>query len=668
MDMEKEEKIKNSKIIDKLQEVQKNILLHLIKHKKYIFQFNPPSNEIDEKTINFMLVNNGGQNLVLQTYKFLISKIIQETYFKQDRINNEKLAEFLFCYKKETIDKIPLNIEISSILKKINKKAIPEILEDFHIRHLNTRFIFKYGKIEIKKSKLNFKDKSSVYTNEKIAKEITEKTIKNKLKQGISKESIKILDFGCGTGRFYFAALNYLLKLGLEKKDVISKNLFAIDIDPIALDIMKVKILKILNLQGVDGLELASKNIFNEDMLKSSSNLDKKEFNVIISNPPYFLLKVNKKEVAELSIENYYTNLKKKIDKEVDYFRRCKKYNYSIEGMLNYYKLSLEKIISLASRNAEIGIICPSTLFADLSSKKLRKFILLNNKIREINYFPENARLFDNVSQSTVIFYLNKGGKTNKIKIKTNREKFTITPELINKIFGDNYEIPYVNKLGWSILNKLSKFKRIKDFPEIKNKRGELDLTLYKDCITDKNTSWRLVRGNMVSKDKIINKEKEYVDTKKFLDRKSENYIKNDFKRRRLVCQQISNLDILKRLNFSICNKKDILANSCNYISMIDENKLKKLKTILNSYLLNWRFKISSSNNHINNYELDELPLIVLEAIPESLLGNRLKENILINKKYGLSKEESIYILSDFYKKEEIEKSWDTTIKTANKQ
>ena len=30
---------------------------------------------------------------------------------------------------------------------------------------------------------------------------------------------------------------------------------------------------------------------------------------------------------------------------------------------------------------------------------------------------------------------------------------------------------------------------------------------------------------------------------------------------------------------------------------------------ILNSTLLDWRFKITSTNNHVNNYEIDELPI-----------------------------------------------------------
>lgn len=125
----------------------------------------------------------------------------------------------------------------------------------------------------------------------------------------------------------------------------------------------------------------------------------------------------------------------------------------------------------------------------------------------------------------------------------------------------------------------------------------------------------------------------------------------------RLICNQISNIDKVKRLNFVKSKPKDIIGNSCNYININEEYLsnsditilLDKLKYVLNSYILNWRFKITSSNNHINNYELDELPLINLESIPNLENKSELEINICICKLFGLNLEETKYILSDFF-------------------
>jgi Alw26I/Eco31I/Esp3I family type II restriction m6 adenine DNA methyltransferase len=322
--------------------------------------------------------------------------------------------------------------------------------------------------------------------------------------------------------------------------------------------------------------------------------------------------------------------------------------------MLNYYQLSIEMIIRLTKQNGQIGIICPSSLFADLTSSKLRKHILNSNKLHFIRYFPESARLFENVSQSTVIFYFQKGGKTNKIGIEISKNTFEIELETIKSIFPTNFEIPLIDKAGWSILAKISKQKKMKDISYLRNRRGELDLTLFKSFISSENTGWRLVRGNMISDYSVIDKNGEFVEINNFLNKKSDDFKLNDYNKERLICQQISNIDSQKRLKFVFCEKTDILGNSCNYIvSKRNQADLKKLYFILNSSLLNWRFKITSSNNHINNYELDELPIVNLDSFELNNFSNNENENNeIVCKLYGLTKAETNYILS-LNKKEE---------------
>src|SRR5205814_1091610 len=83
----------------------------------------------------------------------------------------------------------------------------------------------------------------------------------------------------------------------------------------------------------------------------------------------------------------------------------------------------------------------------------------------------------------------------------------------------------------------------------------------------------------------------------------------------RLICQQISNMDAKKRLKFAKIPHNFVLGNSCNFIA-IETNLFKDamitldyLLIILNSFLLDWRFRLTSSNNHVNNYELAVLPI-----------------------------------------------------------
>jgi len=378
-------------------------------------------------------------------------------------------------------------------------------------------------------------------------------------------------------------------------------------------------------------------------------------FDVVFSNPPYCLLKVNKKE-GELKLNGYYANLQIKVQNQINFFRTSGFYQYSIEGMLNYYQLSIEMIIRLTKSNGQIGIICPSSLFADLTSAKLRKYLLLSNRLHFIRYYPEAAKLFENVSQSTVIFYLQKGSKTDKIGIEISDNTFEIDFTTIKNIFPTNFEIPLIDKTGWSILAKISKQKKMKEISFIRNRRGELDLTLFKTFITSENTGWRLVRGNMISDESVIDKNGEFVEIESFLNKKSDDFKVNDYNKERLICQQISNIDIQRRLKFIFCEKTDIIGNSCNYIvSTRKQSDLKKLYFILNSGLLNWRFKITSSNNHINNYELDELPIVDLDSFDLNEFSNDENDtNEIVCKLYGLTKTETNYILNTKKKAEPV--------------
>ncbi len=631
------------------------------------------NNKINEDDLQYSLITiDRNKNLHFQAYLFVVKKIfnyyinryIDSNISKYLFDNIEIFTKFSNYYNFSIDDKV-----IKNIIVNVAKNDISQILEALHNNFLNTEITLKNGIFQFRTSKINSKNTGSVYTRTDISNEICEKAIKNKLVKINISNDLKLLDFGSGTGRFYFEALKILESItSKSKQELILNNLYAIDIDEVAINILRLKAISYFERLNINTITTLFKNILcknmlinqklslfevNNDLFNMNSDfqsvISNGGFDIIVSNPPYAVLKVNKKDSKKQAYQKYYDELFAKMNDEINYFNNSEYYQYSTEGMLNYYKLSIEMMLNLAKKDASFGVICPATLFTDCSAKKLRKHLLLKNKISEINYYPENANLFDNVSQATVIFYLIKDGKTANIKIKIKNESFTVSIKDIEKSFS-NLEIPYINKIGWGILNKLSGFKKLKDNNGIRNKRGELDLTLYKNFITNTPTKFRLVRGNMISEENgIIDKNNEFV-LEDFVNNKSDDYLNNDFNQSRLICQQISNIDTLKRLNFTISDKNDIIANSCNYLTVKNKNSIKSLLAIMNSYLLNWRFKISSGNNHINNYELDELP--ILEYNQDFKSKDKLDLNIEICKKYTLTDEETEYILRDYYSKE----------------
>ncbi|MBT3210246.1 MAG: hypothetical protein HN704_04970 [Bacteroidetes bacterium] len=640
-------------LLNILLDIEERQIVKAIQYKNTSLQEIKPISENELHDINANLLLTSNENIAFGVHKKLTNGLI--TYYLQNRFpENYHSFESIFTLEE--------NWDESFSIISINE--IPKIIEELHITFLNSQFSINSGKLKRSKSKHYLKEFGAVYTQQKITNEIVTTTIENAIKN-VKSRDLKCLDFACGTGRFYFEAINFFKqKFNLSIKEIVCEKLYAIDIDEVALEILKCKITSLLDTIDKKTIEAISKNILHRNALIPNTSLISEfensfdfkydfesifvngGFDAVFSNPPYYLLKVNKNKSTLLN--GYFEMLQRKVANEINFFKTSGFYNYSIEGMLNYYQISIEMILKMTKPSGQIGIICPASIFADLTSTKLRKHLLSKNKLHFIRYYSEASNLFDNVAQSTVIFYLEKGGISNKIEIEFGSNNFYISYKTIKSVFNVNQEIPLIEKLGWNILEKLSEYLKLKDFNFIRNRRGELDLTLFKDCIVDsKNGDYRLVRGNMITEKGIIDKNNESVEIEKFINKKSLDFKEKDFNSRRLICQQISNVDLSKRMKFTFSEKNDILANSCNYInSSRSFEDLQKLYFILNSELLNWRFKVTSSNNHINNYELDELPIIDLNSIDLKYFnGETQSNNSLICKLYGLNEQETEYIL-----------------------
>lgn len=438
---------------------------------------------------------------------------------------------------------------------------------------------------------------------------------------------LKFLEPCVGTGNFVFAYIVTASK-GLSKQQIVKliNNIYVCDINEKALDVYKKNLSLILS--SLYRIELNDEYyehhigkglLFNLTekipryipITEIFGEKSKNSFDIVITNPPYKNLK------AELG---HYQSIEDRNKDKIKYDTVSaivkKQLPFTSSGTLNIYKLFVEEILNnYAAKDALVSILVPTSILTDKTCERVRKYIIERFHIISIKNIAENNQFID-AQQALSAILMDKStevGSSKKTSIcklyNTGLEESTdvYIRDLANKDNG--YTILALSKNDNQILQAMLKFPKIKDLSFISNLRGELDLTNDKKSIVERKTPYTLIRGrNIGYYQTLFSGDTEYVEDL-FVNKSSKSkYIHMS----RMACQQISNMAKERRLTFSKIEPMSVLANSCNFIALTQNNSdidINYLYGLLNSKLMNWYFKIHSSNNHINNYEIDNFPV-----------------------------------------------------------
>lgn len=516
------------------------------------------------------------------------------------------------------------------------------------------------------------------YTDYSIARLIAKESLSSSDKKNLF--GLNFYEPCVGAGVFVIAYIDEVLErtrnFHPKSLQAFIDNIYFSDIDSEAVDLFIQLLPLYIKTKYNISVKINSRNYFKGDALFESYNgkirkVDPKKifgiskgFDIVLTNPPYKLLKANDNKYKDELDENQYALDIKKV---LQFIRGNNIYKLS-QGTLNYYKIFLEEILeNYTHASSKVGAIIPITLLNDKQSELLRKRIINKYRLFKIYIIPEKNEFFPDISQSFCFFALDKEQPGNVIRINPkviNQNDFVnkgieVSVNHIEQI-SETAPIVIENEIGWRILQKLNAFPKLRALASICNARGELDLTLDKGFITKEKTSLPLLRGNNVSEFSYTLGE--FFATEKFIEKTGGK--KKYILRKRLVCQQISNIHLEKRLKFTMIPENIVLGNSCNFLTFDEslfgnqEVSLDYLLGILNSLLLNWRFKITNSNNHISNYELAELPIVIpsmhdkeeIEKLVSSIksssdLNNVYKLNMKVFELYNLADDEINYIL-----------------------
>jgi Alw26I/Eco31I/Esp3I family type II restriction m6 adenine DNA methyltransferase len=494
------------------------------------------------------------------------------------------------------------------------------------------------------------KVRGTYYTPYSVASYIVRECIGNYIdhSQGDLEGEPTILEPCVGTGVFVVALADVLLdKLSpfFQRnrqliRQLIENRLYCADIDKSAIEFLKAYLP--FHLRHYFNFDVDTScfeqhvSLGNSLMTPPSISPKRGDFDVIFFNPPYELLKPNESEFKSADgrvVTDAFLRHKESTATLKARLRESGFYEHSLQGMLNLYKLFIELATdTLSSERANIGFIVPLTLLGDYQCKDLRKHILSKHRINSVVMIPEKNSFFEKITQAFCIVNITKNNTTSEISIKTDvsddKDLFLNTPCKIDiatlKHLSRNEVIVPLNGTDIEIIEKISMFKKLGELKNhFINARGEIDLTKYKTKINSEWAKAPLVRGDSIgmyrdSSEIGISDNIDRLDNREFIEESfSEGSKLSHCLSRRIACQQISNLKSLRRLKFSMIREGIYLGNSCNYIIIRNPDAMERdfgisyesLICLLNSSFHNWRFKVTSTNNHISNNELDDLAI-----------------------------------------------------------
>ncbi len=480
-------------------------------------------------------------------------------------------------------------------------------------------------------------------------------------------DEFTLIDPACGPGAFLLSAVDYMssrLKRSCDKTDYgqylswFLDGFYGVDLDGASVEVAH----RVLNHRLTElGLEkrIPSGHIIQGDSLIGSLRgqscapkeylsapsinelnwnerfeceiLDQGGFRFVVMNPPYDRLHPSRaeyirerlsqgeREVDMEGFEAYKTELKER----VGYFRNSGEYTLANKYTLDTHRLFIERALRISRSDARLGFIVPASVLGDLSAAALREEILTKHSIYRLEEYQEGSSLFPNVTQALCIMSVKKGRPSGIIPAAFGLQHLhsrskprleNISVQRIENLSGSEYIIPRLNSQDWQILDIMHKQASLNRHDWVRICRGELDLTLDKNLISADPDKPPLLRGSHIRRFAHTSsiEIEDFVDYDAFREKHSTSERIAHSERERIACQQVSNRKQRWRLKFALVEPHVVLANSCNYLTLTSQERgflLLYLLGLLNSSLLNWRFAITNTNNHVSNRELGHLPI-----------------------------------------------------------
>lgn len=414
-----------------------------------------------------------------------------------------------------------------------------------------------------------------------------------------------------------------------KEDDHDKKNELLVLIDNAVKSLVKAKTLGNEEIaESIDSLDLRNNTDFFLWHTWFNDVFENGGFDIVIGNPPYGLINKRQNQGEGVIVP----------DEILEIYKNSKDFAAAKGGMLNIFRLFVIHGGGLLKKNGIFCEIFPLAFTCDLSSAKLREHVMNNYQILNIEAFPERdnplKRVFASAKVSVcILLFANTRNKNASFSLRINREPHVeeekeaslFNIRQIKSIDGKNYTIPLTETQDSNLLVKI--YSRSNPYgAQGKCYTGEIDMTFCKKAFTSNPEDCKMLRGAHV--DRYIQRKEISQGETLYLDESILREIKKSmdsklFSSPRIIMQGITGVNERIRLKMTLV-KDTYCANSVNYCLFEDMNEAKYMLGLFNSKLMNYVFKLLSTNSNVNGYEVDNLPVVqkVDSIIKESIINS----------------------------------------------
>lgn len=395
------------------------------------------------------------------------------------------------------------------------------------------------------------------------------------------------------------------------------------------------------------------------------------QFTVCITNPPWEVLKPDRRELKELSAheaKEYIEMLRVQSKRLAEgYPLSTPKRRFAGWGM-NLARAGTEAALRLTTSKGVCGIVSPASLLADQMSKSLRSWIFEKHAVQDIAYYVAEAKLFEKVDQPSVTLVASPGKMIHRppelftYNRDLQEEQVRFGSQEWHSLQSDGYVFPL--QFGLGLLTLRSRWDDLPRFADLEGgSRGslwagrELDETGHKRFLDD-DGDYLFVKGRMVSRFRMCEPPRYYV-------RRGARRIPPSADHYRLAWRDVARPNQKRRVQAAIVPPGMVTGNSLHvaYFKDDDIERLKALLAVVNSFVFEAQVRMNLATAHVSLGVVREahVPSLDDRALTAELarLVDQCEEGdetalttveVRVAQMYGLLREDFALLLSAFEK------------------